>query len=62
MRDLSQMNYGTISAQPIEIHMPHLPSGSSFISQMDGRPQLMVVATVLVGDCECLLRRQAKPL
>jgi len=52
------MNYSTISAQPIEIHMPHLlrviihqpDSGSTPI---DGG-----LATVFVSDCECLLCTQ----
>ena len=49
------MNYGTISAQPIEIHMPHFfwvvihqPDG--WATPVDGG-----LSTVFVGDCECLL-------
>lgn len=56
---LSQVNYGTIPAQPIEIHMAHFfrviihqPDGGS--TPLDGG-----FATVFVSDSECLLR--AKP-
>lgn len=52
---LSEMNYGTISTQPIEIHVPHLfgvvihqPDGGS--TPVDGG-----LSSVLVSDCECLL-------
>lgn len=49
------MNYSTIPAQPIEIHMPHLlrvlihqPYGGS--TPLDGG-----LTTVFVRDCECML-------
>lgn len=49
------MNYGTISAQPIEVHMPHLfgviihePDGGP--TPLDGR-----LSSVFVGDGEGLL-------
>lgn len=56
---LSQVNYGTIPAQPIEIHMTHF--FRVIIHQPDGgsAPPDGGLATVFVGDCECLLR--AKP-
>jgi len=56
---LSEMNYGTISAQPIEIHVAHL--FGVFIHQPDGgsTPLDGGLPTVFVGDCECFLR--AKP-
>ena len=49
------MNYGTISAQPIEIHVAHLLG--VLIHQPDGgsTPGDGGLPTVLVGDCECLL-------
>lgn len=53
------MNYGTISSQPIEIHMAyflgvliHQPDGGA--TPLDGG-----FATVFVSDCECFLG--AKP-
>ena len=52
---LCQMNYGTISAQPIEIHMTHF--FGVIIHQPDGgaTPLDGGLATVFVSDCECLL-------
>ncbi len=49
------MHYGTISPQPIEIHMPHL--FGVIIHQPDGwaAPVDGGLSTVLVSDCECVL-------
>lgn len=49
------MHYGTISPQPIEIHMPHL--FGVIIHQPDGwsTPVDGGLPTVFVSDCECVL-------
>lgn len=49
---LGEMNYGTIPAQPIEIHVPHFLW--VFIHQPDGgsTPRDGSLATVFVSDCE----------
>jgi len=49
------MNYGTISAQPVEVHMTHF--FWVIIHQPDGGPTPLDggLATVFVSDCECLL-------
>ena len=56
---LSQMNYGTISPQPIDVHVAHLLW--VFVHAPDGGPPPRDgrLATVFVGDGECLLG--AKP-
>lgn len=56
---LSQMNYGTISAQPIEIHMTHFFGVIIHQPDCGSTPIDCGLPTVLVSDSECLLG--AKP-
>lgn len=49
------MNYGTISAQPIEIHMSHLLGVVIHQPDAGSTPVDGGLPTVFVSDCECLL-------
>lgn len=55
---LCQVNYGTISSQPIEIDMTHFLGVIIHQPDCGAAPVDCGLPTVFVSDCECLLCTQ----